>query len=1205
MVTDTGSRVASGGGWRPSSRWWPMLAVCTAVAAAAPPTGVTANALDARVDVAWQPAAGATAYNVYRGTAAGSITTRVSPAGGDHRHVLPRHDGGQRHDLLLRRPRRHRRRRVGQLAGRAGRRRGDLVHGRQRRRRRELPPRPQQLDAPQRQRRHRGLRDRAEHRQRRVGRPEGQLDRVDDDGRRDLPHGLLRRRGRAPPLDAQVDPRRAAARLQPQHDARPRRLLELVGDRDPHDARARGRPASTCCASSAPTTPTTTSSSSPSATTAASPTCCTAARSRPSRPTTAGAAGRSTTGTPAAATPSATRRARSRCPSTGPTTRPSTGQRDWYTVDEIATVYWLEQSGYDVSYASDADLEFRPVADPATRAPTSRRATTSTGRPACGRRPPRAATPASTCSSRAPTRSTGRSASRARPRASPAACRSVTRRTQSGGPDPSGIPTGTWRDPAGANDPENALTGVMYVGDNDFGYFPLRVSAAQGADRIWRYTGLDALAPNTSVNIGQTLVGWEWDSRVANGREPAGVKTLAASPVTGNLIQGNGAVPDARLGDGDGDQVHGAERRAGPHRRHQPVEPRAGAERAQRGRARHPHPAGDDQHPRRHGRAARDAGLRHHRRRRLERHPGPDRRQRDDAGQRLAPRRLERRRRRQRLQRLPHRRAARRRAAARRPRELRARSPARASPTPACSSGTTYYYVVTAVVSGVQTAVSNEVSGTTSTSAADPTRINVGRPGLHGALRHDLARRHVLHRRQHYSITQTITGTADPALYQDERWGQFSYAIPVANGTYDVRFHFAELYYGTAVSGSCVGKRIFGMNIVDTPGTDLTNIDVCAAVGARAALRPHDQQRLGHGRHPQHRVGLRERRRPGGRRPSRSSRPRRRRPRRRRSRRPRPPTARPAVASSTRPTATFSRAMDPTTITTSSLQPGHLRRRADRRRERRLRRHDPRGDPDARPPPGGRDDLRRDADHGDPRGGRHRAGRAGHVELHHVRAAAAGHHAADGRDQRAGRRRDGLGRAWPSTRPPATTAASRACSSCSTAIRSARRTRRRPTASAWDTLAANNGSHTLSAVARDAAGNTTTSAPVTVTVFNAPPDTTPPTASVTAPQAGATVAGTVTLQATANDDTGVVGVTFAIDGVVTGAEDTTAPYSLSWNSAAVRQRPAQRDRDRPRRGRQQRGLGRPWRSPSTTTSPRRPSPSRRRPPGRRSPARRR
>lgn len=38
----------------------------------------------------------------------------------------------------------------------------------------------------------------------------------------------------------------------------------------------------------------------------------------------------------------------------------------------------------------------------------------------------------------------------------------------------------------------------------------------------------------------------------------------------------------------------------------------------------------------------------------------------------------------------------------------------------------------------------------------------------------------------------------------------------------------------------------------------------------------------------------------------------------------------------------------------------------------------------------------------------------------------------------------------------------------------------------WDTTTASNGSHTLTAVARDAAGNRTTSSPVTVTVSNAP-----------------------------------------------------------------------------------------------------------------------
>src|SRR5262249_50718665 len=93
-------------------------------------------------------------------------------------------------------------------------------------------------------------------------------------------------------------------------------------------------------------------------------------------------------------------------------------------------------------------------------------------------------------------------------------------KTTQGGPvDPSGIPTGTWRDPAGANQPENALIGQMYVGDNDFMFFPLVVSAAQGQNRVWRYTSLAVLPVGSSASIGQNLVGWEWDARVANGLE--------------------------------------------------------------------------------------------------------------------------------------------------------------------------------------------------------------------------------------------------------------------------------------------------------------------------------------------------------------------------------------------------------------------------------------------------------------------------------------------------------------------------------------------------------------------------------------------------------------------------------------------------------------------------------------------------------------
>ena len=61
-------------------------------------------------------------------------------------------------------------------------------------------------------------------------------------------------------------------------------------------------------------------------------------------------------------------------------------------------------------------------------------------------------------------------------------------------------------------------------------------------------------------------------------------------------------------------------------------------------------------------------------------------------------------------------------------------------------------------------------------------------------------------------------------------------------------------------------------------------------------------------------------------------------------------------------------------------------------------------------------------------------------------------------------------------------------------------------------------------------------------------DSTPPTVSVTAPTAGATVNGTVTITANATDNGTVAGVQFKVDGANAGAEDTTAPYSASWDT---------------------------------------------------------
>jgi hypothetical protein len=64
-------------------------------------------------------------------------------------------------------------------------------------------------------------------------------------------------------------------------------------------------------------------------------------------------------------------------------------------------------------------------------------------------------------------------------------------------------------------------------------------------------------------------------------------------------------------------------------------------------------------------------------------------------------------------------------------------------------------------------------------------------------------------------------------------------------------------------------------------------------------------------------------------------------------------------------------------------------------------------------------------------------------------------------------------------------------------------------------------------------------------------DTTRPTVSVTAPTANTTVAGAVTVAASASDSNGVAGVQFKIDGSNLGAEDTTAPYSVSLDTNTV------------------------------------------------------
>jgi chitodextrinase len=97
----------------------------------------------------------------------------------------------------------------------------------------------------------------------------------------------------------------------------------------------------------------------------------------------------------------------------------------------------------------------------------------------------------------------------------------------------------------------------------------------------------------------------------------------------------------------------------------------------------------------------------------------------------------------------------------------------------------------------------------------------------------------------------------------------------------------------------------------------------------------------------------------------------------------------------------------------------------------------------------------------------------------------------------------------------------------------------------WNTSGASNGAHSLTAVARDASGNTKTSAAVSVTVDNAAPSV-----SISSPASGSTVNGTLTINVNSSDNTGGSGVSkveLYVDGVL-NSTDATSPYSFSWNS---------------------------------------------------------
>lgn len=107
-----------------------------------------------------------------------------------------------------------------------------------------------------------------------------------------------------------------------------------------------------------------------------------------------------------------------------------------------------------------------------------------------------------------------------------------------------------------------------------------------------------------------------------------------------------------------------------------------------------------------------------------------------------------------------------------------------------------------------------------------------------------------------------------------------------------------------------------------------------------------------------------------------------------------------------------------------------------------------------------------------------------------------------------------------------------------------------PYSLSWNSQTAPNGTYTLSVVAINGVGLSTTSAPVTIVVDN-PSDTVPPTVQLTETSTVSDVSGVAVLSAVASDPVGVTSVQFQLNGADIGPLLTTAPYRVAFDFSSI------------------------------------------------------
>jgi fibronectin type 3 domain-containing protein len=148
------------------------------------------------------------------------------------------------------------------------------------------------------------------------------------------------------------------------------------------------------------------------------------------------------------------------------------------------------------------------------------------------------------------------------------------------------------------------------------------------------------------------------------------------------------------------------------------------------------------------------------------------------------------------------------------------------------TNGTTYYYKVSATNSAGTSAQSSEVSATPAATAG--VDISAGGPAAAPYVADEDFTGGATSDTTHAITTTGLSDPAPQSVYQHNRYGNFTYTIPglTAGASYTVRLHFAEEYWTTA------GSRTFNVLINGTQV--LTDFDIFAAAGGEyiAVIEP-------------------------------------------------------------------------------------------------------------------------------------------------------------------------------------------------------------------------------------------------------------------------------------------------------------------------------------------------------------------------------